>query len=86
MVELGSFELDFKSRATIKSQALVDFLAEWTEIQTPASIENLEYWTMYFDGSLMVEGAARARRCTAADRRDLAVSGRWKGTRVGRQK
>ena len=56
-MELGSFELDFKPRTAIKSQALVDFLAEWTELQTPTSIENLEYWTMYFDGSLMVEGA-----------------------------
>ena len=55
-VELGSFELNFKPRTAIKSQALVDFLAEWTEIQTPAADEKLEYWTMYFDGSLMVEG------------------------------
>jgi hypothetical protein len=36
---------------------LVDFVAEWTEIQTPpASIEN-ETWIMYFDGSVMKEGA-----------------------------
>src|SRR5438105_3297953 len=40
----------------IKSQALVDFIAEWTEIQTPVITEKLEYWTMYFDGSLMIEG------------------------------
>jgi len=56
-VELGSFHLDFKPRTAIKSQALVDFLAEWTEAQTPASGDDLEYWTMYFDGSLMLEGA-----------------------------
>jgi ribonuclease HI len=32
-------------------------VAEWTEIQTPpASIEH-ETWTMYFDGSVMKEGA-----------------------------
>ena len=55
-MELGSFELNFKPRTPIKSQALIDFLAEWTEMQTPAAIEKLEYWTMYFDGSLMVEG------------------------------
>ena len=56
-VELGSFELDFKPRTAIKSQALVDFLAEWIEIQAPTSIEQLAYWTMYFDESLMIEGA-----------------------------
>jgi ribonuclease HI len=34
----------------------VDFVAEWTEIQTPpASIEH-ETWTMYFYGSVMKEG------------------------------
>src|SRR5438132_7184583 len=54
-VELGSFELSFQLRTAIKSQALVDFLAEWTESQTPAITEKLEYWTMEFDGPLMVE-------------------------------
>jgi hypothetical protein len=28
-VELGALALDFKSRTAIKSQALVDFMAEW---------------------------------------------------------
>ena len=56
-VELGSFELDFKPRTAMKSQALVDFIAEWTEVQAPASSEHFEYWAMYFDGSLMLEGA-----------------------------
>src|SRR5204863_4378696 len=56
-VELGSFELTFQPRTTIKSQALIDFITEWTEVQIPAITEKLEYWTMYFDGSLMIEGA-----------------------------
>src|SRR5207237_2501085 len=56
-VELGSFGLSFQPRMAIKSQALVDFIAEWTKTQTPIIIEKLEYWTMYFDGSLMIEGA-----------------------------
>src|SRR5438105_335828 len=56
-VELRSFELSFQPRTAIKSQALVDFIAEWTETQTPAITEKLEYWTMYFDGSLMIEGS-----------------------------
>ena len=28
-VELGALSLDFKPRTAIKSQALVDFMAEW---------------------------------------------------------
>ena len=56
-VELGSFEHSFQPRTAIKSQALIDFIAEWTRTQTPAITEKLEYWTMYFDRSLMIEGA-----------------------------
>src|SRR5438105_4248801 len=56
-VELGAFELTFQPRMAIKSQALIDFIAKWTEVQPPTITEKLEYWTMYFDGSLMIEGA-----------------------------
>ena len=31
-VELGTYSIEFRSRPTIKSQALADFVAEWTEI------------------------------------------------------
>ena len=34
-VELGTYSIDFRSRPTVKSQALADFIAEWTEIQEP---------------------------------------------------
>src|SRR6185437_3334324 len=42
---------------TIKSQALADFIAEWTEIQAPTPEISHEYWTLYFDGSVMGPGA-----------------------------
>jgi ribonuclease HI len=32
-LELGALTLDFKPRTAIKSQALVDFMAEWQENQ-----------------------------------------------------
>lgn len=35
LVELGAFTIEFTPRSTIKSQALVDFIAEWIEIQDP---------------------------------------------------
>ena len=36
-VELGALNIDFTPRKAIKSQALADFVAEWTEIQQPLS-------------------------------------------------
>ena len=35
--ELGALSIDFTPRKAIKSQALADFVAEWTEIQQPMS-------------------------------------------------
>jgi hypothetical protein len=56
-VELGALNIDFKPRTAIKSQALVDFMAEWWENQLPTPTEHPEHWVMYFDGSLNLEGA-----------------------------
>jgi hypothetical protein len=56
-VELGALNIDFKPRTAIKSQELVDFMAEWRENQLPTPIERPEHWVMYFDGSLKLEGA-----------------------------
>jgi ribonuclease HI len=56
-VEIGALNIDFKPRTAIKSQALVDFMAEWRENQLPTPIERPEHSVMYFDGSLKLEGA-----------------------------
>jgi hypothetical protein len=55
-VELGALSIDFKPRPAIKSQVLVDFMAEWRENQIPTPVDKLEHWTMYFDGSLKLDG------------------------------
>jgi hypothetical protein len=56
-LELMGQNITYGPRCAIKSQVLADFVDEWMEIQTPpASIEH-ETWTMYFDGSVMKEGA-----------------------------
>jgi hypothetical protein len=44
--------------SAIKSQVLGDFIAKWTEIQTPPALIEHETWMMYFDGSVMKEGAS----------------------------
>nr|CAE04437.2 OSJNBa0018J19.4 [Oryza sativa Japonica Group] len=55
-LELMSLEVSFKPRTSIKSQALADFLAEWTECQEDMLEEKMEYWTMHFDGSKRLTG------------------------------
>jgi hypothetical protein len=42
-VKLGTYNIDFKPRTTIKSQALVDFMAEWRENQLPTPTERPEH-------------------------------------------
>jgi hypothetical protein len=54
-VELGALSIDFKPCTAIKSQALVDFMAEWRENQIPTPVNKPEHWTMYFDGSLKLD-------------------------------
>jgi ribonuclease HI/transposase InsO family protein len=56
-VELMGESLSFAPRKAIKSQVLVDFLAEWVDTQLPTVPIQAELWTMYFDGSLMKTGA-----------------------------
>jgi hypothetical protein len=56
-VELSALNIDFTPRRAIKSQALADFVAEWTEIQQPTPDAILDHWKMYFDGSLKLDGA-----------------------------
>ena len=56
-IELGTYSIEFRSRPTIKSQALADFITEWTEIQEPIASTCLEHWVMYFDGALNINGA-----------------------------
>ena len=35
----------------------MDFVTEWTEVQLPTPDVTHKYWTMYFDGSVMVPGS-----------------------------
>jgi len=57
LVELMSETLTCAPCKAIKSQALVDFVTEWTDSQLPPAQVQVELWTMYFNGSLMKTGA-----------------------------
>jgi hypothetical protein len=56
-VELMGETLAYALRKAIKSQILVDFVAEWTDTQLPPPQIQAECWTLYFDGSVMKTGA-----------------------------
>ena len=57
-LELMGQGISYAPQMTIKSQVLADFIAEWTEIQMLPAVIDQEYWTMYFNGSLMKKGAS----------------------------
>jgi ribonuclease HI len=56
-LELMGQNITDAPRRAIKSQVLADFVVEWTEIQTPPAKIEHETWIIYFDGSVMKEGA-----------------------------
>ncbi|XP_066392293.1 uncharacterized protein [Miscanthus floridulus] len=57
-IKLSTYSIEFRSRPTIKSQVLTDFVAEWTEIQEPIPTTCPEHWVMYFDGVLNINSAS----------------------------
>jgi hypothetical protein len=42
--ELGAHDIEFRPRTTVKTQALVDFISEWTEHRVPDNLEATEVW------------------------------------------
>jgi ribonuclease HI len=56
-LELMGQNIMYAPLSAIESQVLADFMAEWTEMQTPPAKIEHETWIMYFDGSVMKEGA-----------------------------
>jgi hypothetical protein len=75
-VELNEFSIDYVHRSSIQSQALADFIADWTpEAQEKETNKDAEAWTVFCDGSwgTFVAGAAvvlvapsKIRTCYAA--------------------
>ena len=55
-IELLPLDIKFEAKKAIKSQAIVDFIAEWIEQQLPTQVHS-EHWTMFFDGSKMLNGS-----------------------------
>jgi hypothetical protein len=59
--ELNEFTIDYVHRSSIQSQALADFIAEWTPGAQEEEInKDAEAWTVFCDGSWGTFGAGAA--------------------------
>jgi hypothetical protein len=60
-VELNEFTIDYVHRSSIQSQALADFIADWTQGAHEEEInKDAEAWTVFCDGSWGTFGAGAA--------------------------
>jgi hypothetical protein len=61
VAELNEFTIDYVHRSSIQSQALADFIADWTPgAQEEETNKNAEAWTVFCDGSWGTFGAGAA--------------------------
>lgn len=51
-----AFNIIYTLRKAIKSQAIANFIADWTEAHSLRRTVNPEHWTLYFDGLIMLLG------------------------------
>jgi ribonuclease HI len=59
--ELNEFTIDYKHRSSIQSQALADFIADWTPgAHEEGTSKDAEAWTVFCDGSWGTFGAGAA--------------------------
>jgi hypothetical protein len=55
--ELGGHDIELWPRKAIMTQALLDFIPEWTEQQILENPESVEVWKLYFYGPLRLQEA-----------------------------
>jgi ribonuclease HI len=55
-MEISQYDVEFDPRRAIKSQALVNFIVEWTDSGLCGIEELPDHYVMYFDGSYTLKG------------------------------
>jgi hypothetical protein len=55
-VEIGQYDIEFIPQWAIKSQALADFIAKWTDSSLRGIDELPDHWVMYFGRSCTLKG------------------------------
>jgi hypothetical protein len=56
-VKISQYDIEFNPQWAIKSQALTNFIVEWTNSGLQGIDELPDHWVMYFDGSYTLKGA-----------------------------
>jgi hypothetical protein len=56
-MKIVQYDVEFVPRWAIKSQALADFIVEWTDSGLWGVHELPDHWVMYFNGSYTLKGA-----------------------------
>ncbi|KAH9751207.1 Ribonuclease H [Citrus sinensis] len=79
-VELGEFDIQFKPRTSVKGQAVVDFIADFTEVETPHSEvleEQSKQWTLYVDGASNSKGSGGGLIVITPDKTEIGCALRF---------
>ena len=50
-IELSEFDIQYRPRTVIKGQAVVDFIAEYNQLEEGKGAESLRQWNIHIDGS-----------------------------------
>jgi ribonuclease HI len=75
--EQNEFTIDFVHRSSIQSQALADFIADWTPgAQDEEKTTNAEAWTVFCDGSWGTFGAGAAADLISPSKIKTCYAGR----------
>jgi hypothetical protein len=73
-VELNEFSIDYVHRSSIQSQALADFIADWTPgAQEEEANKDAEAWTVFCDGSWGTFGAGATAVLVAPPKSEHAM-------------
>jgi hypothetical protein len=56
-LEIGQYDVEFMPRHANKSQALIDFIAEWMDSVLRGISDLPDHWVVYFDRSYTLKGA-----------------------------
>ena len=73
-LKLMGHDIRYIPHTAIKSHPLMDFVVEWMEVQLPTPDVTHEYWTMYFDGSVMVPSSGAGVVMISPDRSRLCYA------------